>query len=107
MKNMFTQPLTIYRGEASISPAWREADELRMSAFAGDYRRTEPEVLAGFVRAALSTLDGENRFSLLRDVTMPFEARADMMWQAAYAITADGIWLMNRAPEWMDAGMRK
>ena len=55
MKNMFTQPLTIHRGEASISPAWREADELRMSAFAGDYRRTEPEVLAGFVRDALST----------------------------------------------------
>lgn len=107
MKNMFTQPLTIYRGEASISPAWREADELRMSAFAGDYRRTEPDVLAGFVRDALSTLDRENRFSLLRDVTMPFEARADMMWQAAYAITAAGIWLMNQAPERMDAGMRK
>ena len=107
MKNMFTQPLTIYRGEASISPAWREADEFRMSAFAGDYRRTEPEVLAGFVRAALSTLDGENRFSLLRDVEMPFEARADMMWQAAYAITAAGIWLMNQEPERMDAGMRK
>ena len=107
MKNMFTQPLTIYRGEASISPAWREADELRMSAFAGDYRRTEPEVLAGCVRDALSTLDVENHFSLLRDVAMPFEARADMMWQAAYAITAAGIWLMNRVPERMDAGMRK
>ena len=107
MKNMFTQPLTIYRGEASISPSCREADELRMSAFAGDYRRTEPDVLAGFVRDALSTLDRENRFSLLRDVTMPFEARADMMWQAAYAITAAGIWLMNQAPERMDAGMRK
>ena len=58
MKNMFTQPLTIYRGEASISPAWREADELRMSAFAGDYRRTEPEGLAGFVRVALRPSTG-------------------------------------------------
>lgn len=30
-----------------------------------------------------------------------------MMWQAAYFITPTGIWLMNRASERMDAGMRK
>ena len=105
MKNMFERPLVIYEGAEHIGTAWREADELMASAFAGDYKRVSSKTLAEFVRHGLLMADENDACSLLRNVQMPLEGRAAMMWQPSYAVIAAAIWLKNNYPNFMDKEM--
>ena len=99
MKNMFNEAMNVYTGEKSISEAWRYAEDLKQSAFAGDFRKVSPEALANFVSSAVNNLDEHNLCSVLRGLKMPSDARADMMYGTSYVVTVAGIHLIVHHPE--------
>ena len=95
MRNMFEETLKVYTGEEFISSAWQYAEELKQSAFMGDYRKVSPESLVTFVRSAINNLDEHGFCSVFRAIRMPADARADMVFHISYVVTAAGIYLLT------------